>query len=161
MSSKRNSSYRTSNVRSKRSVQKMEDTIKEQLTAVNITLRSAYEPIVQLPASMMALREEGRPEDIPKISALCKTIASDIDVFTAERDKVTQDLEKVMANRPTSNSEMADYNAKLTGVGLDYIQLNSRMVGTVMQSKQDYEDILEGKVPNAQEESVSQPAQPA
>jgi hypothetical protein len=139
----------------------MEDTIKEQLTAVNITLRSAYEPIVQLPATMALLREEGRPEDIPKVSALCKTIASDIDTFTAERDKVTQDLEQVIAQRPTSNSEMAGYNAKLTGVGLDYIQLNSRMVSTVMQSKQDYEDILGGKVPNAQEESVSQPAQPA
>lgn len=161
MSSKRNSSYRTSGVRSKRSVQKMEDTINEQRTAVNISLRAAYEPIVQLPASIMQLREEGRPEDIPKISALCKTIASDIDTFTQERNEVDKTLADVTASRPTANSELAGYNAKLTSVGLDYIQLNSRMVGTVMQCKQDFEDILKGKVPNAQEESVSQPGQPA
>lgn len=149
MSSKRSSSYRTSNVRSKRSLPKMEQTVDDQLVSVNVSLRAAYEPIVQLPASIKLLQEEGRGEDVPKIGALCRSIASDIKIFTEERDKISSEWQETRKNRPTDNSGMAEYNMKITTTGLDYINLNQRIAETVLKSKQDFEEILEGRAPSA------------
>lgn len=154
MSSKSSPSYRTSNVDHKLACQEAKATVVDQRVSVNFTLRAAAEPIVQLPAAMNKLISEGRLDDVDKITSLCKTIATDVDALTAERDLLDKEYLPKIENPPRKKGHISAYNAHCTIAGLQYISLNNRIQATAGKAAGDFEEILGKEFTDAQKETV-------
>lgn len=142
MSSKRSPSYRTSNVNHKKKIDEVVESTRGLKDSVAVSLRAAAEPIVQMPAAICMLREQGRVEDVPKILALGTTIAQDFDTFSAERTELDKEFDKILESRPSKNSDLSKHNMDLTMHGLKYIDLNDRITSTLTKSAGDYDEIL-------------------
>lgn len=156
MSSKRSPSYRTSNVDHKLACKQAAETVNDQRVSVNFSLRAASEPIVQFPAALNQLRAEGRHEDAEKITNLCKSIATDVDTFTKERDEIDKKFDHVVKNPPRKKHMISDYNAQCTVAGLQYINLNHRIQATAGKSATDFQEIMGKEIADAKEEAVPQ-----
>lgn len=142
MSSKRSPSYRTSNVNHNKNINEAEEATRGLKDSVALSLRAAAEPIVQMPASLRALKEQGRVEDVPKIIALGKTIAQDFDKFSAERITLDEEFNKIVESKPGKKKDLSKHHMDLTMTGLKYIDLNDRITSTLTKSAGDYDEIL-------------------
>lgn len=144
MSSKRTPNYRTSNLNANVNCSKIEESVREQVLSVNVSLRAAAEPIVQLPAAIQELKAQGRDEDVPKLLQLGKSIARDFDTLTLERDEIDKEFKGFVDNRPTAKSELSRYAMNCTMTGLKYIGLNDRIASTLTKSAEDFQELLDG-----------------
>jgi hypothetical protein len=143
MSGKRSHSYRTSNVNPKKTCSEAEVATRGLKDSVAVSLRAVAEPIVQMPAALRSLKDEGRPpEDVKKLLLLGKSIGADFDKFSEERATIDKEFETIVERKPGKKKDFAKLNMDLTMTGLKYIDLNDRIAATLTKSAGDYEEIL-------------------
>jgi len=126
----------------------IERDVANQQIATRTALRAAAEPVVAYPESLDLLQRQGRPkEDLHKLGVLVQSIARDVDHFSAEERKLAEEFEDLKAKRPNHKGRLANHNARAVQVGMRYIDLNERILGTVNKTVEDLTEIIGGEIP--------------
>lgn len=138
--------FQTQGVSLSTSCDDIERDVENQRNSTRTALRAAAEPVVSYPDSIALLEEQGRTDDLPKLDILVTGIARDVDHFSEEDKRLSDEFEHLRTTRPKKKAHMARYFNQVAAVGHRYIELNERILGTVSKLTDDYTDIINPEV---------------
>lgn len=121
----------------------LEREIEANRRSIKQSLRAGAEPVLSLPDSIRVLEQDGRQDEIDKLTSLTRSIASDVDRFTTEVESLDKRFDSLKRNRPSNPWEISKHYSKLATIGHEYLMLNSRILGTVMASIDTYAGIVD------------------
>lgn len=141
MSSENNDEFRSKNSKLAENCTQLEKDTRLQRDKLNECISSCSTPVLDLPQTILQLQDEGRNDDIPKLNALVRGLARDIDALIKKRNIVDQTFDEIVKDRPTKLRHLSDYHGRLMSVGGRYLALNQQAFQTVMRDFDDYLDL--------------------
>lgn len=110
----------------------------EGLNAINQSLESAKFPFQALGEVVVRLENSGKNEMVDTVLAFNKTVASDVDHYQNEYDKLKKQVDVLITESPMVGRHIGRHAAKAMAVGQQILSLNADVIQTAVNLSNDF-----------------------
>lgn len=124
-------------------VHTIEQGVVEAQNSVRRSISAGAEKLTLLPAMTQRLEAIGKADKIDDLLGLAKSMASDIDSYISESERIDIKFDEVRKSPPHKPGKLGTYNNKCLQVGGEYNALDYRIANNLLPSLQQLLSVAE------------------